>query len=832
MFRATAKKRKKTITRLRSDSDDDEEETKKQEGSKVNTNTNNNEEEEESPVTKPSIKFKKKKKDKKKGLVVRSFDVGEDEDDEEEGAFSNIVSSSKSDKKKKKHRKRKRGGLGFGGSGMAGDGGDDKEEEDDKEQDAIGVDKKNNGGEDTAGKSKSLLYDKGAMEKLKQAQSYKAKTVVEDATMEEVQGTIGGNTPKANNQEDSANDRQQSSAPNLGEYIPLNNNSSSNKDDNNHNDMILTGEDALKFQDRTRTDQEKRSDDHFNSVTQDATFLDDAEDQQEADEASAWEEQIARRAGIHNNNKNSADSSSRGRTSNANANATTSSSAVSLSKLRSQIQSTISQLETQDKDVSRACERRRVELKQTETELQRQEKELEESGKAVDDYQQLREELTFWTGALRDLKSKVEPIQEAFIDLDADVAGTVEWQNWEDDMCAILHQAGLLDRVMGRQPPDAVFEDKTAIVDEFGRDVKSQHAMSRDKRTRRRLEMQAQRKQPVNEDDSDAFVYEDEINSLHQRRSALTEALQVAVGDLEDDYTQLPKLAAIFQRWHNSYPEDFKQSFAYLSMGDLASVLIEVDLCKACASTTSTKGWLDGLSNHDGTQDNDAIFSWISKLAPNNEDSKQLPVNDISDRIIEKCFIPVLTNILDKSSFNLTSKKQSSSFSALFARLKSVKSKGLHPGLGKLETRIADYITTSLNSVAIAILNNSSMDIAAIGDDADEIGRQKRAELQDALRGATTGQLLRLSKMASNVLTHWSPHLQSQADGGLENFLLDFLSSKYLFLLSSLRGRSECTSQAFSQVWTGLKETKWLDQPSRMLQAAPLRAAAVAFNLQ
>jgi hypothetical protein len=86
--------------------------------------------------------------------------------------------------------------------------------------------------------------------------------------------------------------------------------------------------------------------------------------------------------------------------------------------------------------------------------------------------------------------------------------------------------------------------------------------------------------------------------------------------------------------------------------------------------------------------------------------------------------------------------------------------------------------------------------------------------------------------MLINVLTYWVPHLpSSNKSDGLKEFLLDFMSSKFLLLLSSQNENTQLTTAIFSEVWNVLKKTKWLEKPELMLHAAPLRAAAVAYNL-
>jgi len=834
MFRSKIKKRKKTITRLlRTDDDSDDDENtpgavivnkskadKEADQKNQEDGDGTNEDDESESKTNRSIKdlkLKKNSQKKKKGLVIRSFefgDAGDDDDDER-----------KSSKKTQKGRKRKRIGLGFGGAPLTKDQNDGSNDD--------GYEKDQNDTHQSKNRTVFSVYDKEALNKLKQEQKYKVPVVQEDSF--ETTAVPQSSMEKAVDE----THRGASGTPALDDYIPL-----TGKDNAN---MILTGDEALLFEDRNNNNNnpnEQRREDHFDTVMKDANFLDNDEEQQEAQEASAWEAEITRRAGIQGTtstkmNPQSATHSTSykvGQQSSSHTDSNTT-SAVSLSKIRNQIQSTISQLELQHNDVDRASARRRTELSQTEAELQRQENELKDSGKALEDYQQLREQLTYWTGALRELKDKVQPIQEALIDLDADIANLSEWKDWEDDMCAILHQAGLLDRVLGRQPPDFVFEQSTTFVDEFGRDVKSQHAMNREKRTKKRLEVQSRREQAVNEDNSDALVDPEGVEMFRQRRIALGKALDISLEELEEDYTEFAKLVAIFRKWRASYPEDYRQCYANLSLGDLAGVLVHVELCKVRSSPGNCKGWLDGLSSDGDAYNSYGLFQWAQELTlqgdANNPESS-LPLEEAIGRVVEKCFIPVLTNALDKSAYNLVSKKQSRSLSLLYAKLFDLKSERSVPGLEALTSRFVDYLRSSLENVAIVILNKADIDSTtntSMADDKDDSRCFKKPEVKDAIRGATAGQLHRLSKMLVNILTYWSRQLQGKECKGFEDFLLDFLSSKYLFLLSSLRGRSDGITEAFLSVWNLLQTTKWLDQPGRMLQAAPLRAAAVAFNV-
>ena len=794
MFRPTFKKKqKKAVTRLRTDSDDEDE-------TKPKSKNAEDEAKEDAPTLNLDKKSKKSKTKKKGGLVIRSF---EDEHDEDENK------DRKSHRKKSK--KRKRAGLGFGGGG----GGLNIVDDDDMMNDIEQAD-------DEA--LSSSLYGKGALEKLKAEQKYKVPTA--DETTEDASKTSASQQYNPPTARQSANGtglnsqyNNKDSQAGADDFVPL-------PGGKKEPSVILTGDEAMVFEQRNLNQEKETKEDHFDTVMEDSNLFTDTLQQEQAAESSAWEAEIVRRAGIH-------DKSSGATCTIVNTDIRTESrqngrnSSLSLAKLRNQIQSTVSQLETQKDDVERACQRRRVELTQTKEEFGRQEKELEEAGKALEDYQELREQMAFWTGALRDLKSKVQPIQEALIELDSDVASNKQWQDWEDDMCSVLHQAGLLDKVLGRQPPDSVFEDTTTIVDEFGRDVKSQQAMHREKRTRKRFEIRKQRQQ-VREDESDDFNTEHEIDEFCERLDSLGKALNVAIEDLEEEYLSIVNLSKVFHQWKKMYPEDYKQCYANLSLGDLAGVLVQVDLCKV-DTKNSRKGWLESMSSlGDGAdKSSDMLISldWVDALADHT-----VPPTELVDRLLEKVYIPTFNAILDNSAYNALSKNQSRSLGILFGQLSKLMKNGAedggnryHEGFSLLINKIVDYIKASFDNIAVVILKS--------GDDATG-GKtdMNNEELKDALRGATIGQLHRLSKMLRNVLLYWLPHFPP-GSGKLLEFLLDFISSKFLSLLSSQSKDSELTSAVFSEVYSALKKSQILDQPELMLHAAPVRAAAVAYNL-
>lgn len=73
-----------------------------------------------------------------------------------------------------------------------------------------------------------------------------------------------------------------------------------------------------------------------------------------------------------------------------------------------------------------------------------------------------------------------------------------------------------------------------------------------------------------------------------------------------------------------------------------------------------------------------------------------------------------------------------------------------------------------------------------------------------------------------------------QNDDDFIDIILDFISNKFLFLLSSLQGQlldelAESPAEVFSSIYQVLLNLGWLEYPEYMLQAAPIRAAAAVY---
>jgi hypothetical protein len=685
----------------------------------------------------------------------------------------------------KKKKRRTTGGLGFGGAPSSSKG--EEKETGDSE---TAISKQNDLDQSTTA---SVSYGKDALSKLKSEQKFKAR-----ATEDEEKGVAVSAKVKDNGELGNS----------LPAYIPLD-----GKEQPSDEPTILTGEEAMSF------NQKGTSPSIAEDLEEDVEMTHPYSNENE--ESSEWEAEVTRRAGIHQSAGNSTSSTF----------SSPPPRKVSIAHLRANISSTIALLQKQREDLERALHLREAEALQTKLELQHQEGDLDQSGRALEYYQGLRETLASWVGALRELNGKVMPIQEALHELESEIAASDRWRDWENDTISVLHRAGQLDQVLGRQPPSTIF-DKITTVDEFGRDIKSQHAMHREKRFRHRQLIQQQRRETVRGDESDALVSDEEQEGFRERHVSLQRALQVAIDDLDDSYTKLQNLVAVFEEWYKMNPEEYRQCFASLSLGDLASVLVQADLCSLNDPWNESEGY------------NEAKWIAVAHGAGGTEALHQTGVV----RIVEKAVIPALTDLFARSGYNLISTRQARSLSAFYLHIQT-----LFPEnsaiLLELRQQITKYMQGQLQDISVAILFNPPLvlpSVPAAPATATAVVGEGAEELREAIHAATVSQMHRLDRIARNLLTHWSPILG--VDDEFIGMVLDFISNKFLFLLSSLHGGSggggvsgggiEQASQfeatpadVFGGVWDAVKATGWLERPEWMIQAAPICAAAIAYGI-
>jgi hypothetical protein len=739
----------------------------------------------------PTVVVRRSKSKKKKSkldpnimnTVVRSFDVVEVEEESQ------------------RSKKRRRKGLGFGGTTRHVDDDDDVDDDEETKISEETID------------TKARSYGKEALDQLK-AEQRKPKpkeTIAEPGKCSDsLQAVLLSRTPTVDDSSLEIPPHQNpvvsSSTSSLPAFVPL----TSGKDVNQDVTAVLTGEEAIRLHEQSESETNVNIKPFLttgkskDAVIQESYITDESPD-------TAWEDLITRRAGLHRSNTSIPSLSS-------------SSQVPLLATLRPQLQSTLSNLKAQQQDLKHAIMRREAEKAQTESNLKRHQESLHRTGDACSEYQKLRHDLAMWVGALRDLQQKVQPIAEALTQMILSQSATAqqEWIHWQDDAASVLQEAGKLDQVLGRQPalppPSHTSTAKTNLVDEFGRDSRSQYLRKREKRYRRRL----QRRGLAPKIDHDGeklgqslwrlWVEEEDLDTLG-RYHILQEALRVAFNDLDDDFTSIDKLLGVFERWKESYPDEYRQCYASLSLGDLVSVLAQADFCRS--------SWVSSMlrpSESMGDNERTDEFLWVPKLQSADIHGQEEEEGAIQ-RVLGKKFVPLLLTILNDSPALCF-------FSSEWSHLANDVVKNSDE-----KSEIIKELNEALFKATIEVLD--SVSIPLVKDELNKLPDiERKEEVDHAVNFSKVEQSIWIQQLLLNLLADWVPFLRCfEKYEEVGKSILDFISGKYLFLLSSL---APCiASDMFAPVWKILKteNSDWLESPSFILQGAPVRAAASVYGL-
>jgi len=483
------------------------------------------------------------------------------------------------------------------------------------------------------------------------------------------------------------------------------------------------------------------------------------------EEDREWEEQVAARAGIARDQ-------------------TTVPSPPSLTTLRQQFQSSLTALKKQQESLGSTLRRRRSEMTQSEADWKRHKDILQTKGSACSDYQELRNDLVAWVGALRDVHSKIQPLSETLSDLIVETlnAGQQGWVDLQEDTVSVLMEHDLIDQCIGRQP--AIPEESTE-VDEFGRDIKSQFRRSRDRRYRTRLE------HPTTITDLSIFFPKDNTDLL-ERYGNLQTALGVALDDLDSQYISMEALLAVFSKWRSSYPQEYKDSYASLSLSKLLVVLWKIDYCRST--------WAKSILQATNLQPLELEFSMQLN---NTQFQKELQSSHCS-------FSESLVRLLLQASPMLCF--GSSVFSILLVK----------DLLRPKENELSAETMSSVHSSVRNLLDSMSLPLVKDTASADP-------QAEHALNFARVSQPEMIQKVLVNILKYWLTCFpSSEAQKSFGKLILEFVSAKYLLLLSPLNN----ANQFFAPVWMELSQTDLLESPDLMLESAPIRAAARAYELQ
>ena len=469
-------------------------------------------------------------------------------------------------------------------------------------------------------------------------------------------------------------------------------------------------------------------------------------------------------------------------------------------------------------------------------------------GTSLEYYQTLRLQLVSWIGALRYVQSEVlSPTMTA-------IHNYYQIQN-QDPLLLLLpnnnndnHSQSstvLLQTLQERNdlvqsfiPSNSkllkpiITSKSTQEVDEFGRDITSiKRRVQQKQRQEQRLAIQQSRQrrragkrngekqqqcfwETVHSDyeDSDMECSDMDILQRQENRSLLTDAIQVGInGNLDTEYTQMESLFTIFQQWYQHYPDDYETCYATLSLGDLLSVFVQVQLCQYWDLYADNAIMNQNVPN----DDNEAIgtsssycFSlqsmpWFEQIksfridvttketdpkesmegGKKDKKDKEPTFQLLLDIVCRKAIIPWLNSFFDSqdfegdnkdgkvlrsSSYNPCSSSHTRTLSSMVSfvseHVTSVKENDKVDNnkqiiILQLQQKICDYLERYLHHICVPIMNSNDTTMNLMNKyntkNEEEISMEEDADTLDAFSYASIGVVTRMKKLVVNVTTVW-----------------------------------------------------------------------------
>jgi len=571
----------------------------------------------------------------------------------------------------------------------------------------------------------------------------------------------------------------------------------------------------------------------------------EAENDAEDEEGRKWEEEVAKRAGV--GTEKSLDQNSQQESSSEKDHAMSNEESTRIvCQIKETIASSLGALKQKDQDLESSLGRRRHEAEVAQIEAKKKEDEISNTGDKFEYYQNLRSALAEWVGAMRYLSDKVSVIEDAIGELIKEM-GTkrmTRMKEWEDDEILVLKENQVLDYVVGRQPislsnGESKLMETEPVVDEFGRDVRSMESLAlakkRVERERRRLESSARsaaKKDPegaLNPTDvySDEDVSDNEIMEREDRRSSLSDAVQVIFDEMDESYTSLLPLIDIFKRWKDFASDDYKQCYANLALVGFISIFAKAEFCKKLDIQSFVSDGIKALD--DCTFFKDYKMSRLMSDFQNGDKGdihqshwNQILHQNISDLILQYS-IGTFNHLSDKSawSYDPYSTKQTR---LLCSMLKSITSSNAirEDEKKKIHEKVIAYLNGYLQETAIAVTKKES-----------ELSESEGTSLNSNATSFLTSQLRRQKKLVYNIATFWYPTLDQSSD--VAKFcLLDIIAYRMLPVISSIPGDEQARSEVnsiFESTLKVIREVSWLDSEDLMLFSSPIRAEAIKLEI-
>jgi hypothetical protein len=223
------------------------------------------------------------------------------------------------------------------------------------------------------------------------------------------------------------------------------------------------------------------------------------------------------------------------------------------------------------------------------------------------------------------------------------------------------------------------------------------------------------------------------------------------------------------------------------------------------------------------------------------------------DRLIEKSVLPILNDLLSSWSdpksgpksgrLNLISRRQMDAVGTLVRHMLDLLPDPDKSAVrGRMLDTVRQFAIDALDNVAVPIATQSPPGLSSSLSSplSSSLSPSHTAEQQQRARciyDASFGQLRRMRKVVTNLVTLWGPFLKT--DTAFATAILDFVANRFLFVLSSSmmmgnagHGDNDRRLDDFAAIYQGFRDTTdWLDDPGLMVAAAPIAGAALAYRV-
>jgi hypothetical protein len=284
-----------------------------------------------------------------------------------------------------------------------------------------------------------------------------------------------------------------------------------------------------------------------------------------------------------------------------------------------------------------------------------------------------------------------------------------------------------------------------------------------------------------------------------------------------------------------------------LSLADLAAVLVTTDVILYFLHDDND---FDGNNNYEAKNERSHHIKEWSQLVRTAVEHHYMDAAAV-DRLIEKSALPILNDLLsswsDKNGqksgrLNLISRRQVDAVGTLVRHvLDLLPDPGKSAVRGRMLDMVRQFAIDALDNVAVPIATQAPPGLSSSlsSPSSSSLSPSYMADPQRArcIYDASFGQLRRMLKVVTNLVTLWGPFLKT--DTAFATAILDFVANRFLFVLSSSMmvdnaGHDENDRRLddFATIYQRLRDTTdWLNDPALMVAAAPIAGAALAYRV-